>query len=749
MKRALLLTPALLFFAGRAYAQEPTPTPTPTPTSTSTSTATPTSTSTPTSTPAPPRDVPEVRVIGDKADSLQKIPGSGTLITHKEIERADPYDSAEMLRRVPGVTATQQEGGGLRLDIGVHGLDPGRSRRVLVLEDGIPLAINPYSEADLYYLPQIERMRGVEVVKGSGSILFGPQTIGGVVNFLTLAPPTQATSAAEVSVGERGYLKLLALRGDSVGTTRYLVQAFHTRGDGFRSEAFNGTDVFGKVAFDTGPNGEAIVKVGFHNDATRSDDVGLTRAMFRKDPRQDMLAPADHIDQNRYDVSLTHEQRFSATTTLKTLVYAYETKRVWTREQYDRANVAGTSYDHVAGDPAFPNGAIFFRNGDNILDRTYDVAAIEPRLTTRGETFGVGHTLDIGGRLLMETAHYRQLTGDNKFAQTGSLDYEFTHETVGLAGYMQDRMAFRDWLLVTPGLRVEHAEMRSEILREGTGAGVANVHVPSSAPTTGVIPGVGMIAGTRDAHVFGGTFFGYAPPRITSPINPQGGSVSQLDSERSINYEVGGRFAMRKKFRAETTAFLLDFDNQVIQGGSAGDATQNQLVNGGKTRHYGLEGEGRVEVGNLLHLPLELEVAERFTVSHATFVGGPWAGNVLPYAPPFVLVSEVYGGKTVGVGRLSGAVTWNHVAQQFTDTFDTRAEDVTGRVGLMPSYNVVDLSARYAHTPSGLTFKLSVKGLLDDPYISARRPEGIQPAGFREIIMGIRWQHVEAPPAAQ
>ena len=42
-------------------------------------------------------------------------------------------------------------------------------------------------------------------------------------------------------------------------------------------------------------------------------------------------------------------------------------------------------------------------------------------------------------------------------------------------------------------------------------------------------------------------------------------------------------------------------------------------------------------------------------------------------------------------------------------------------------------------------FKVTVKGLLDDPYISARRPEGIQPAGFREIIFGIRWQHVEAP----
>jgi Fe(3+) dicitrate transport protein len=625
----------------------------------------------------------------------------------------------------------------------VHGLDPGRSRRVLVLEDGIPLAINPYSEADLYYLPQIDRMRGIEVVKGSGSILFGPQTVGGVVNFLTLAPPSSELSAAEIDGGQRGYFKMLALHGDTVGSARYLVQAFHTRGDGFRDEYFNTTDVFSKVAFDTGERGEATVKIGYHNDALRSDDVGLTRDMWKRDPNTPTLAPADHIDQQRYDVSLTHDQHLGEKTTLRTLVYAYETNRLWTRQAYDRSPVPGTQYDHVVGDSQLPEGMIYFKSTNAILDRVYDVAAIEPRVTTHGDTWGVGHTLDFGGRLLMETAHYRQLTGAFPSAQTGSLDYEFKHQTQAFAAYAQDRMAFRDWLLVTPGIRFEYEDLSSEITRQ---TGVASPNPPSSGNSNGVIPGVGMIAGTRDAHVFGGTFYGYAPPRITSPINPKGGTVSQVDSERSINYEVGARYTMRKAFHAEATAFLLDFDNQVIQGGAAGDATGNELVNGGRTRHYGVEGEGRVELGNLLKLGTELELAERFTFSRAFFVGGPYDGNILPYAPPAVLVTTLAADKRLGPGRLGGVGTWTYVAPQFTDTFDTRFEDVTGRVGLIPFYNIVDLSARYTHTPTGLTLKLTVKGLLDDPYIAARRPEGIQAAGFREIILGLRWQQQAGPP---
>src|SRR5690606_23103763 len=59
----------------------------------------------------------EVRVIGDRADALQRVPGSGTVIGSKDIQRAAPVDTAEMLRRVPGVQVRQEYSGGNRLDI--------------------------------------------------------------------------------------------------------------------------------------------------------------------------------------------------------------------------------------------------------------------------------------------------------------------------------------------------------------------------------------------------------------------------------------------------------------------------------------------------------------------------------------------------------------------------------------------------------------------------------------------------------
>jgi len=86
---------------------------------------------------------------------------------------------------VTGLHAVDEEGIGLRLNLGVRGLNPDRSRNILMLEDGVPISLAPYGEPEMYYTPSIDRMARLEVLKGSGSILFGPQTIGGVINYIT------------------------------------------------------------------------------------------------------------------------------------------------------------------------------------------------------------------------------------------------------------------------------------------------------------------------------------------------------------------------------------------------------------------------------------------------------------------------------------------------------------------------------------------------------------------------------------
>jgi Fe(3+) dicitrate transport protein len=255
-----------------------------------------------------------------------------------------------------------------------------------------------------------------------------------------------------------------------------------------------------------------------------------------------------------------------------------------------------------------------------------------------------------------------------------------------------------------------------------------------------LIPGIGVIYGTKNAHVFSGVHVGYAPPRLTSAISPKG-TPAQLDPEKSYNYEVGTRLNHRRWLHLEGTFFMSTFTNQVVAG--TGD-TGTELVNGGKTRHLGFEGAGVVGIGRLLKLPTksEIDVGLRYTYNHATFVGGPYDGNYLPYAPQMSVTATVDVEHPSGV---VGQVAWTHVSDQFSDQANTNAPDATGQYGRIPAYNIVDLGARYRHKPTGLTLRLTVKNALDDPYIASRRPSGIFVGGFRQIMLGLRWDWEKLP----
>ena len=733
MKRALgtLAMISATAFSPRAFAQDEPPAPAPD------------SASPPAAEPAPkPKEEIEVRVVGDRADSLQKTPGSGTVIGAKDLKRAAPRDTAEMLRRVPGVQVREEYSGGSRIDISIRGLESGRSRRVLMLEDGIPMALNPYSEPDMNYAPAIERYRAIEVVKGSGNILFGPQTLAGTINFVTLAPPDRPTAAIDVDAGNYGYARVLGNYGDTVGNARYIVQLLHRRGDGFRNQPFDSTDAIAKVIFPTGRDGELMVKLGFRRDEADSDDIGLTRAMYQTDPRRPTLAPSDHLVLYNYSVGLVHEQRFSENTKLKTLVYAYETPRIWRRQDYTRVPAPGDTYDRIVGDTTVPNGAIWFKRTNTILDRNYDVMGIEPRAEHRMKTGFVAHTIDFGGRVLRETSHYQQRAGTDPESFAGSNEYEEEHAGTAFAGYLQDRIAFRDDLLVTPGVRYEHAEVSRNVLRQNTSAGVVDLHQNGSSSIDGIVPGVGMIYGTKRANVFGGVHVGFAPPRITSAISPKG-VPADVGADKSINYETGMRVAPTKWLRAEATGYLSNFSNQVIVNTTPGADTN--LADAGATNIYGVESGLVLGIGKLAQVATIVDLGARYTYSRATFRHGPNAGNLLPYAPEHTMTSNLDIEHANGVG---GQVAYSFVGPQFTDSVNTVDEDITGRVGQLSSRHLVDATVHYKHKPSGLTLRLTAKNLLDTTYIAARRPEGIFPGAYRQILVGVRWDWEGAPREA-
>ena len=134
----------------------------------------------------------EVAIIGSKFN-LKDIAGSAAFLDTQDIREHGVADVNRLLRRVPGVNLRQEDGFGLFPNISLRGVDAARNNKITIMEDGILTAPAPYSAPSAYYSPSTARMSGVEVLKGSSQVKYGPHTTGGAINFLSTAIPTNET----------------------------------------------------------------------------------------------------------------------------------------------------------------------------------------------------------------------------------------------------------------------------------------------------------------------------------------------------------------------------------------------------------------------------------------------------------------------------------------------------------------------------------------------------------------------------
>jgi Fe(3+) dicitrate transport protein len=196
----------------------------------------------------------------------------------------------------------EEEGAGLRTNIGVRGLDPDKSRNVLILEDGIPVALGPYGEPEMYYTPSIDRMTGIEVLKGSGSILYGPQTIGGVINYITADPPAESSGFANFSGGHGGHYTGQLGYGNTYGNTGFTVNYLRRQAENLGPTEFTLNDINAKFKFNS-PRSNIMVKLGIYDENSNSTYIGLTQYMYETGNYDySRIAPDDHLAVRRYSL---------------------------------------------------------------------------------------------------------------------------------------------------------------------------------------------------------------------------------------------------------------------------------------------------------------------------------------------------------------------------------------------------------------------------------------------------------------
>lgn len=675
--------------------------------------------------------------IVDMPEAFTRIPGSVDILDRRALDASRVFTVNDALRKVTGVFAREEEGFGLRPNIGIRGLNPTRSTKVLLLEDGIPLTYAPYGDNASYYHPPVDRFESIEVIKGSGQILYGPMTIGGVINYITPNPPEKPRGALTLIGGNRDYLNGHLTYGGTWGGTGLLFDYMRKQGKGARENERTGlNDANLKIVTALGSKHALTIKGNYYGENSQVTYSGLRLDEYLANPRQNPFLN-DRFLGDRYGASVTHAYVVRNEVVLTTNFYGSMFFRDWWRQSSN-----SNQRPNRRGDPGCRGMEDLLTTcGNEGRLRKYYTWGIEPRVRAFDRLFGIRGETEFGFRAHFERQDRKQMNGQAPTARTGIIVEDNERKNQAYSGFLQHRFLLGRWT-ITPGLRLEHVryERTNRLANRGAGAS-GRTHL------TEVIPGIGItFAPASHTTIFGGAHRGFAPPRTEDIIDNAGGTID-LDPERSWTYEVGVRSWPVSGVKLEATFFRMDFENQIVPASVAGGLGAT-FTNAGETLHQGVEFTGRVDMGSLLRMTHNVSARVAYTyIPTAKFVGTRLSnipgfgsvsvsGNRLPYAPRRLMNLQLGYTHPKGFDALLEAV---HVSDQFGDDLNTIAPTPDGQRGVLPASTVWNLTMNYRVESRGLTFFVTVKNLFDRLYI-ADRTRGIRPGPPRLVHGGLRFQ---------
>lgn len=592
-------------------------------------------------------------------NSVKTFAGARTVVDEKQIEQSGAASIGDVMRRIPGVQSTDNSGtagSAVSLNIGVRGLTGRYTPRSTVLLDGIPLAVAPYGQPQLSFAPvSLGNMESIDVVRSGGAVRYGPQNVGGIINFNTKPIPTGPGITGDASVrenifthggGKNTQYDVFAGTTLESGLGLALLYSGQTGSEWRKGSDDDVHDLAVKFAYDITPTSQVYGKVSYFDVRSRTPG-GLTVAQFNADPFQN-TRPNDYWSGNRIGFDLGYVNTISATQEFEIRTFFNDSYRQSTLQQ---------NATTIAHQP-----------------RNYQTFGIEPRYTQRVALGPTTHDVTVGYRYIRErgddnTYNQSLVTGVNGPTTT------FDNATDAHAVYIDDRIAYGNWRLV-PGVRFEHIDTTRQ--QRGTTTQWDSVNNKA-------LPSVNLSYLVNNAWTLFTDYSTSFGPVQNTQLNSQTPN-NPLQPEVAKTFEVGTRWT-DNRIRAELTAFKIKFDNQILQVPGLFPATFQNI---GATNHDGVE--SAIDYTFDRSGPLGgLNVYANYTYTRAIQKSGATAGNDVPF----------YSRNTDTLGARYDWRSWTfnvsttHQSSQYADLANTVAESADGGNGKIPGFRTWNIQAMF------------------------------------------------------
>ena len=698
-------------------------------------------------------------IVGSKFKAKNKA-GSTYFISPKELKAFNYDDVSRILRTVPGITIQEEDGFGLRPNIGMRGTSPNRSEKITLMEDGVLIAPAPYAAPAAYYFPTVNRMQSFEILKGGSQIQYGPYTTGGAINMVSTQIPNSFSGRVIASIGSFNTKKTYVNLGDDHKNYGYVLEYNNRNSDGFKTidnssknTGFEGNDYVAKFRINTNADAKVyqslMAKVQFSEDLANETYLGLTDADYAANAyRRYVGSNEDYIESEHKQIMLTHLIKPTANFTITTKAYKNDFSRNWYKLDALKLGANRVSINNILTNPTTFNAEYRAVTGqDNTVDnallvkannRVYGAKGIQSVANYRFESGKVKHDIDFGIRYHEDYEDRFQWVDGYKIQNgvmnrtsngTPGTDANAIVKAEAVAAHVLYNLQV-DNFTFTPGLRYEDIKVSS--LNYGTAdLNRAGTNLVQAVNKTNVwIPGMGILYKINDDYnVF---------TSIHKGFSPAGAKVGE-DAENSLNTELGFRFR-KNALQGEIIGYYNDFSN--LQGSdsmSGGGTGTGDLFNAGAAIVKGIELLATYDVIDNREKGFKLPVTLSYTLTDtelkSNFNSSIWgtvkSGDEIPYIAKnqFALTTAFE------TERFSMALSGKYV-----DAFRTLAGSGTIAANNKVNSNfIVDFSARY-HLNQHISLMGNIVNLFDKEYAVSRVPAGLRPGQPFGINFGIMAQ---------
>jgi Fe(3+) dicitrate transport protein len=662
-------------------------------------------------------------------DNLQDFSGAASRITTTDLDSQRPTTTHEALARVPGVVTVTDDGAARHSGIGLRGSPFRRSRKVLVMEDGVPINFSTYLDSSTHYTPPLERIESIEVMRGP-IVNYGPLNNHGVINFRNLSPFGANETVIKAGIGTTEGSDRDINNFRHVHTRQNLgnvgVVASYSGADtggAWDVEDLGYNDFYGALGF-RGTNQDLTISGGFfrQRDTYDEDNFGGSQADFFRFGRNktagaaagNFEAPCCHdlssYNADFYRLQIAHNYYVDKDTSISTLLYGNDHGRA---RFYNGEDAVGDTRDDIVMEGR---------------DRRYRNYGADSRVELANRPFigGLKQDFQAGIRYEEHTFSNKNRVGDIgevlDFDNRGELDESQRLEASSFAAFMQSAIHVTPTFTLTPGIRFESYEI--DFKSEDTSGGADYNHVlPILAFSWNAAP---------RTTVYGGYHRGLTPHILRDALDGADDFLAP-DEEIGDNFELGVRTTAVRGLTLDMAYFHNRIGNYQFGESFQSPSGDRVFTALDEVSINGFEIYSRLDSKPFTEGPWNFFGEGVYTFADAEIEkgvnedGDSVAGNRVPES------IRHFANLTLGVEHKIGwdaSLTWTYRGEYHTDADNSSYVDE----GLVPDVWLLSARSNLKVTDQ-LSLFVSGQNLTDEFYISDRS-DGVKPGQGRTVMGG-------------